>query len=217
VVKVKQLLHSIDKIPGLKLPPEIQAVFRGVRSISVCPIEGRIDPRMARKIVRELSELDPKIGVLLLIDSGGGHISSASGIAAVVGCCANRIVAALVTGECKSAAVDIYLAIPKKRRFALPGSWFMFHSHSTRFTINGQFDLGKMTIDGFTQEMILEKVELLLHEAAEVEKRRMQTFEHYIKQLADDPQAFMRLNHSFSTPTAKEIGLVGTVVSLLAE
>jgi ATP-dependent protease ClpP protease subunit len=214
----KPLFYSLDSVDGLSMPQEILDVFRTAGEVMVCPIEGQINSKMASKIKKELRELGPNTELLLAIDSGGGHIVSANQIAAMVGAFSNRHVGALVTGVCNSAALDIYLSIPKARRFALPGTWFMFHSHGSHFKVDGQFDLESMTFDGMTEEMIREKLRLFFYESAEEEKERMRIFAPYITRLTEeDSSTFMRLNHSFSAVTAKKIGVVGTIVNLLAE
>lgn len=214
--KDDKLLYPIDETPGIRLPTDVRGSFGTVKSIEVCPIERCLRPDFAQRLAGELMELDPAVGVLLKINSGGGDLSAVSAISAVVGPFANRHVGALVVGDCKSGAMDIFLAVPKGRRFALPGTSFMFHSHSPQLTLEGQYDPLGETVGGLTEKALCEKVKLWLGECHAVERHRMELFKPYLEQLTEGkPESFLGLNHSFSAATAERIGVVGKIVQLL--
>ncbi len=100
------------------------------RSILVSEV---VTDRLARKVQAQLilmQQEDEKSPVTVYINSPGG--SADSGFAVFD---ALRFfkppVRTVVTGLCASAAVMIYLAAPRERRYALPNSRFLIHQPST--------------------------------------------------------------------------------------
>ena len=92
-------------------------------------LSGEIDDKRAHGIVGQLLALDhqdPAAPITLIINSGGGAISSGFSIYDFI-----RFVKAPVrtigAGLIASMGVTIFLAAPRERRFSLPNSRFMIH------------------------------------------------------------------------------------------
>lgn len=94
---------------------------------------GVVTDAMARKIQTQLilmQQDDEKAPITVYINSPGGSADSGFAIYDAL-----RFfkppVRTVVTGLCASAAVMIYLAPPRERRFSLPNSRFLLHQPST--------------------------------------------------------------------------------------
>jgi ATP-dependent Clp protease protease subunit len=92
-----------------------------------------VTDRLARKIQTQLilmQQDDEKAPITVYINSPGGSADSGFAIYDAL-----RFykppVRTVVTGLCASAAVMIYLASPRERRFSLPNSRFLLHQPST--------------------------------------------------------------------------------------
>jgi ATP-dependent Clp protease, protease subunit len=92
-------------------------------------LSGSIDDRLAEKVVSQLLVLDSRDNqapITLIINSGGGSISSGFAIYDTI-----KFVKAPIrtigTGLIASMGVTIFLAAPTARRFSFPNSRFMIH------------------------------------------------------------------------------------------
>jgi ATP-dependent Clp protease protease subunit len=92
---------------------------------------GEISDRSAADIVRRLVALDAdsSMPIDMLVSSPGGHLESGDAIHDML-----RWISAPVnmigTGWVGSAAVHMYLAVPKERRFCTPNTRFLIHQPS---------------------------------------------------------------------------------------
>src|SRR5438105_5308095 len=92
---------------------------------------GEISDRSAADIVRRLVALDAEsmMPIDMLVSSPGGHLESGDAVHDML-----RFIAAPVnmigTGWVGSAAVHLYLAVPKERRFCTPNTRFLIHQPS---------------------------------------------------------------------------------------
>ncbi len=92
-----------------------------------------VTDKLSRRVTAQLLALqgeDEKAPITVYINSPGGSVDSGFAIYDMlrfVKC----PVRTLVTGLCASAAVLIYLAPPKERRFSLPNGRFLLHQPST--------------------------------------------------------------------------------------
>lgn len=214
----------LSEIPNVALPIEINRVLDLEGNPLVIFLMGKIDPDVNDQIRHEVHKLDPDVDVLLCIDSGGGRVMAANGIASRLSIFTSRLVVGLVLGKCCSAALDIYLSIPKKYRFSLPGTDFMFHSHTQTYDFRGQVDIDLKTIDGKTlpemKRFMSRKLEYMYEEAMKYEMGRIRQFASYIDQLRNigsrkSRARFMAEDYHFGAITAKKIGVVNTIVDLV--
>lgn len=94
-------------------------------------LAGTINDRMAAAIVTRLIALSAESDkpIHMLVSSPGGHVESGDAIHDVI-----RFIRAPVnmvgTGWVGSAAVHVYLAVPKERRFATENTRFLIHQPS---------------------------------------------------------------------------------------
>ncbi|WP_211451474.1 ATP-dependent Clp protease proteolytic subunit [Collimonas antrihumi] len=92
---------------------------------------GQINDTLARDVVRQLIALsgESKAPINLLVCSPGGHVESGDVIHDVI-----RFIDAPVnmigSGWVGSAAVNVFLAVPKERRFCLQNTRFLIHQPS---------------------------------------------------------------------------------------
>src|SRR4051794_7360237 len=96
-------------------------------------VEGPVTDKMYRAVVARLLYLeqkDPKAPVTMVINSPGGSADSGFGIYDVMKFVSTPITV-ICAGLCASAAVLIYLAGAKGRRYMLPNSRFLLHQPST--------------------------------------------------------------------------------------
>ncbi len=80
-----------------------------------------------------LQQDDEKSAITVYINSPGGHADSGFAIYDFMRF-VKPPVRTVVTGMCASAAVLVFLASPKERRFALPNARFLLHQPSTMVT-----------------------------------------------------------------------------------
>jgi ATP-dependent Clp protease protease subunit len=92
---------------------------------------GTINDTMAADVVKRLIALSGESDqpITLLVSSPGGHVESGDAIHDVI-----RFIEAPVnmvgSGWVGSAAVNVYLSVPKERRFCLPNTRFLIHQPS---------------------------------------------------------------------------------------
>lgn len=93
-----------------------------------------VTDRLARRVQAQafiMNEEDSNKPITVYINSPGGSADSGFAIYDTLRF-VKPPVRTIVTGLCASAAVVIYLAAPKDRRFATPNSRFLLHQPSTR-------------------------------------------------------------------------------------
>ncbi len=108
-------------------------IFRRLLKARSIQASEEVSDKLARKILAQLIILqqeDEKSPVTVYINSPGGSADSGFAIYDSL-----RFfkppVRTVVTGLCASAAVMIYLAAPRERRFSLPNARFLLHQPST--------------------------------------------------------------------------------------
>lgn len=92
-------------------------------------LSGSIDDKQAHKIVGQmlvLDEISKEETITLIINSGGGSISSGFAIFDTIQMI-DAPVRTVGTGVVASMGVTIFLAVPKEQRFSLPNTRFMIH------------------------------------------------------------------------------------------
>ena len=158
---------------------------------------GYVTPEMASDIQSKLLILEkqnPEAPITVFINSPGGNADSGFAIYDIMRFVKPPIVT-VVNGVCASAAVLIFLAADKERRFSLPQSRFLIHQPAT----GRQGDATDLAIT-----------------AKEILKMR----ERYNKIIADatgqTPEKVLQdVNRDFwlNAEEAKEYGLVGKIIS----
>lgn len=95
---------------------------------------GTINDKLAAEVSKRLIALsaESKEPITLLVSSPGGHVESGDVIHDMI-----RFIDAPVrvvgTGWVGSAAVNVFLSVPKERRFSLPNTRFLIHQPSGGF------------------------------------------------------------------------------------
>ncbi len=95
---------------------------------------GTINDKLAAEVSKRLIALsaESKDPITLLVSSPGGHVESGDVVHDMI-----RFIDAPVrvvgTGWVGSAAVNVFLAVPKERRFCLPNTRFLIHQPSGGF------------------------------------------------------------------------------------
>ena len=93
-----------------------------------------VTDKLARKVMAQLlilQEDDPKLPITVYVNSPGGSADSGFAIYDLLRY-VKPPVRSVCSGLCASAAVLIYLAAKKERRFSLPHSRFLLHQPSTQ-------------------------------------------------------------------------------------
>ena len=160
-----------------------------------------ISDKIARKVHSQLllmQHLDEKAPITVYVNSPGGAADSGFAIFDALRFFKPPI-RTVVNGLCASAAVMVYLAAPKERRYSLPNSRFLLHQPST-FVQGSASD-----IEISAEEIVKLRVRYNQVVAAETGKT--------VDQVTRDADRDFWL----SPDEAKQYGLVGKVVKNIGE
>ncbi|HXX95219.1 MAG TPA: ATP-dependent Clp protease proteolytic subunit [Planctomycetota bacterium] len=160
-----------------------------------------ISDKIARKVHSQLllmQQLDEKAPITVYVNSPGGAADSGFAIFDALRFFKPPI-RTVVNGLCASAAVMVYLAAPKERRYSLPNSRFLLHQPST-FVQGSASD-----IEISAEEIVKLRVRYNQVVAAETGKT--------VDQVTRDADRDFWL----SPDEAKQYGLVGKVVKNIGE
>ncbi len=116
-----------EKSPGSSL---VRRLLKA-RTILISEV---VTDKLARNVQAQafvMNEEDPNKPVTVYVNSPGGSADSGFAIYDALRFIKPQV-RTIVNGLCASAAVIIYLAAPKERRFATPNSRFLLHQPSTR-------------------------------------------------------------------------------------
>ena len=122
--------HDHETAPSTAEPRNSFLEEKAFKSRTVL-VFGEISDKSAADVVRRLVALDAdsNMPIDLLVSSPGGHLESGDAIHDML-----RFISAPVnmigTGWVGSAAVHLYLAVPKERRFCTPNTRFLIHQPS---------------------------------------------------------------------------------------
>ena len=161
-------------------------------------LSGEVNDRQARMVVGQLLVLDaedPEAPINLIINSGGGAISSGFAIFDTI----RYIKAPLQTfgaGVVASMGVTIFLAVPAERRFSLPNTRYMIHQP----LISGTVVAPASDLEISAREMIKlkDRLNLLISEATSQPLERVE---------GDTQRDFW-----LSATEAQDYGIVGKVI-----
>jgi ATP-dependent Clp protease protease subunit len=163
-------------------------------------IHGEITSRAARDITAQLLALaaESDDDITIFIHSEGGHVEAGDAIHDMVSFVKPRIVM-IGTGWVASAAVHIYLAVPKADRYCLPNTRFLIHQ-----------PLGGA--GGAATDIQIEAEEIL-----KARERLNQVIADKTEQPLERVSQDTDRNHWMSPEEAKEYGIVGTIITTSAE
>ena len=163
-------------------------------------IHGEITSRIARDITAQLLALatESDDDITIFIHSEGGHVEAGDAIHDMLSFVKPRIVM-IGTGWVASAAVHIFLAVPKADRYCLPNTRFLIHQ-----------PLGGA--GGAATDIQIEAEEIL-----KARERLNRLIADKTGQSLEKVSRDTDRNHWMSPEEAKEYGIVGTVITTSAE
>jgi len=160
-----------------------------------------ISDKIARKVHSQLllmQQLDEKAPITVYINSPGGAADSGFAIYDALRYF-KPPVRTVVNGLCASAAVMVFLAAPKDRRFSLPNSRFLLHQPST-------------FVQGSASD-----IEISAEEIVKLRQRYNQIVSAETGKSADQVTRDADRDFWLSPEEAKQYGLVGKVVKNIGE
>ncbi len=163
-------------------------------------IHGEITSRAARDLTAQLLALatESDDDITIFIHSEGGHVEAGDAIHDMISFVKPRIVM-IGTGWVASAAVHIFLAVPKADRYCLPNTRFLIHQ-----PLGGAG--GAATDIQIEAEEILKARDRLNRQIAEKTGQP-------IERVSQDTDR----NHWMSPEEAREYGIVGKIIASSAE
>jgi ATP-dependent Clp protease protease subunit len=183
----------LDQVARLSVA---QKLFEA-RALVIC---GEIQSEVARAIVEQLLALSATSNddITLYLHSPGGHVEAADTIYDMLAFVRPRVTI-VGTGWVASAGAQIFLAVPRERRYCLPNTRFLLHQPAGG-------SLGRATDLEIEAEEILKMRARLNRIIAE------QTGQP-LKKVEKDTER----NFWMSAEAAKEYGLVGRIISSVDE
>jgi ATP-dependent Clp protease, protease subunit len=163
-------------------------------------ISGEVNQRLAANVIGQLLAMDSQAQdpITIYINSQGGHVESGDTIHDMVQYIRSPV-RMVGTGWVASAGALIYVAVPTERRFSLPHTRYLLHQPA-----------GGMR--GSAADVEIEAREIL-----KMRERLNRIFAERTGQTVERIQDDTRRNFWLSANEAKEYGLVGSIVSRLAE
>ena len=163
-------------------------------------ITGEINDKLASQVMAQLIAMDTDSDkpITVFINSQGGHVESGDTIHDMV-----RFVRSEVrmvgTGWVASAGALIYIAVPRERRFCLPNTRFLLHQPAGG-------------VGGQASDIEIEAREILI-----MRERLNRLFARETGQTLERIQEDTRRNFWLGAEAAIEYGLVGQIVTNMAE
>lgn len=130
-----------------KFPAEVNKALGNKKPPFILEISGKINREMADKAINSLLGIKSTEPLLIVFNSGGGDIESGLRLISHINMLTVPIVS-LAMGKVGSMALVIYLTMPKKTRFALPGSVFLAHVANGRPGVSGQINIKEEKLRG---------------------------------------------------------------------
>jgi len=167
------------------------------RTLVIC---GEIHSEMTRSIVEQLLALSAASSddITLYLHSPGGHVESGDTIHDMLTFIPSRV-QVVGTGWVASAGAHIYLAVPREQRYCLPNTRFLLHQPAGGF-------------GGRATDLEIEAEEILKMRARLNKVIAEQTGQP-LKKVEKDTER----NFWMGAEAAKEYGLVGKIISSIAE
>lgn len=161
---------------------------------------GGMDQKLSERISTQLLYLDhlSHDPIKLIINSPGGHVESGDTVHDLLGFIESPV-AVIGTGWVASIATHIFLSVPKERRFCLPNTRFLIHQPSGGAS-------GRATDIAIQAEEIVKMRERI---AKVIANATGQKLERVMEDIDRD--------YWMSTDEAKEYGILGKVISKMAE
>jgi len=180
-------------------------------------IMGELSPDFLRGCIEALADIGPEDSLLLLFDSGGGDITNSQLFISWFNAL-RRPVVALATGYVASAALMIYMAVPKEKRFALRGSRFLAHLATSKIGGTGIMDPSNGRFDSLGRELVQKIIDAQLNEAEWTQNALIKYLESEIGKhvviggVEFTIQDFVHAGMVVEAPTAERIGIVGKII-----
>lgn len=199
-----------------KLPEVVQKALKH-KPPFILNITDRIDQKMVDRLLRDLSGIKDGEPLLLWFNSPGGDIQSGRLLISHLNMLKVPIVS-LAAGAVDSMALIIYLSIPKKTRFALPGSTFLAHFASSRPGSFGQVDIDGRRIAGLKKKAAMRLASLRWDQAIESDKFirgvvRDTLGKHItVDGVTISVEEFMSYDQNIPAEVAMKIGIVNKIV-----
>jgi ATP-dependent Clp protease protease subunit len=167
------------------------------RTLLLC---GEIDSRIAQRVVEQLLAMAAVSDedIRLFVHSPGGHVESGDTIYDIIGFIRPRVLM-IGTGWVASAAAHIYLSVPREDRFCLPNTRFLLHQ-----PWGGA--------GGRATDLEIEAEEIL-----RMRSRLNRVISEKTGQPLKKVEKDTERNFWMGAEDAKEYGLVGKVITSLAE
>lgn len=166
-------------------------------------LSGRVDDHLTRLVTQSLLLLeseDPKAGIDILVNSGGGSVTAGFAIYDAMRFVKNpiRCISAGLTG---SIATIIYCAVEKENRLSLPNSRLLIHQPLIPFHMQGNSSDLQITAD----------------EIIKTRRRLTEVLSEACGQTFDKVKKDCRRDYWMSAEEAMEYGMVGRIVASRAE
>lgn len=193
-----------DDAPKPAAPREAEGGVRGYKLLEKtrtlmlgATVDGESVKRLAEGLII-LEAMDPDAPVNLIINSYGGHESSAFAAYDLIRFVRPPI-RCIATGVAGGVAALVYCAVPKERRFATPSTAFLLHQ-----PFSGS--LGSAS-----------DIELAAAELAKVRRRVLEALSSACGQSVDRIERDTRRKLTLDTEEAHAYGLVGKIITGRAE
>jgi ATP-dependent Clp protease protease subunit len=189
--------NDVDEATSAPVHPKIAERLFESRTVL---IHGEITSRAARDITAQLLALSAESDddITIFIHSEGGHVEAGDAIHDMISFVKPRV-RMIGTGWVASAAVHIFLAVPKADRYCLPNTRFLIHQ-----------PLGG--VGGAATDIQIEAEEIL-----KARERLNQTIADNTGQTLEKVSQDTDRNHWMSPAEAVEYGIVGKIVTTSAD
>ncbi|MBU1083171.1 ATP-dependent Clp protease proteolytic subunit [Patescibacteria group bacterium] len=199
-----------------QLPPAVIEAL-GHKEPFILSIDNTIDRKMVQERITSILTIKSTEPLLLMFNSGGGEIESGLLLISYLKMLKVPIVS-LAVGKVGSMALVIYLSMPQKTRFAVPGSTFLAHAASGGPGVSGQINIEEEKLRGldFKQASRLFKFQwdsLIDHDKTTrkiIADALGDTIKYGGKKIS--LHEFLLYDHWITAKIAEEIGIVSEIV-----
>ena len=190
---MEEMPAMLDQVARLSVAPKL---FES-RTIVIC---GEINSEVARTVTEQLLALSAASNdaITIYLHSPGGHVEAADTIFDMLGFVGPRVTI-VGTGWVASAGAHIYIGVPREQRYCLPNTRFLLHQPAGG-------------VAGRATDLEIEAEEILKMRARLNRIISEQTGQP-LKRVEKDTER----NFWMSAEAAREYGLVGKIISTMAE
>jgi ATP-dependent Clp protease protease subunit len=190
---MEEMPAMLDQVARLSVAPKL---FES-RTIVIC---GEINSEVARTVTEQLLALSAASNdaITIYLHSPGGHVEAADTIFDMLAFVGPRVTI-VGTGWVASAGAHIYIGVPREQRYCLPNTRFLLHQPAGG-------------VAGRATDLEIEAEEILKMRARLNRIISEQTGQP-LKRVEKDTER----NFWMSAEAAREYGLVGKIISTMAE